>query len=175
MESKKQVGSSSSLISELFGAKESSPSTGIFASIFQPPAMVVGRKPQGSEVIESVHKHSSENYGWKNQGSPVKYEEAGFNSMATKDRNSYYEEQRAEPCYLSSSLYYGGQDMYSGSSKTQTSGSYPIFKNDNGEDDPNGTNLDSAYRGNWWQGISRAKALMLSTGCKKDITWLYEV
>ncbi|KAK6927025.1 hypothetical protein RJ641_008744 [Dillenia turbinata] len=172
MESKKQVGSSSSLTSELFGVKESSPSspsTGIFASIFQPPAVLMGEKPPSSEVMESVHKHSSENYAWNNQGSPAKYKEAGFNSMPTKDRSSYYQEQRVEPCYLSSSLYYGGQDMYSNSSNTQNSGSYPIFKKDNGEDDPNGTNLDSAYRGNWWQGVSGAEEMGLRDQIRNEM------
>lgn len=35
-----------------------------------------------------------------------------------------YEEQRGQPCHLSSSLYYGGQDIYSHPQNTQSS-SYP--------------------------------------------------
>ncbi|XVE79509.1 hypothetical protein DITRI_Ditri14bG0064600 [Diplodiscus trichospermus] len=80
------------------------------------------------------------------------FAESATYNIPNKDRNSVFHEERVEPCHLSSSLYYGGQDIYSHSSSTQTSTSYPIFKKDGGEDDPNGNNSQDASRGNWWQG-----------------------
>jgi hypothetical protein len=62
------------------------------------------------------------------------------------------QEDRVEPCHLSSSLYYGGQDVYARSTTNQT---YPPVKNDrrrSGEDDANGQNPQDVSRGNWWQG-----------------------
>lgn len=141
MEGKK--GSSFSLTTELFGSKEStqpSASTGIFASIFPPPSKILGRN-SNSEVTGSWQKQHSGNQEWSN-----KKETPG---IPTKDRSSIFQEERAEPCHLSSSLYYGGQDVYSQSSSTQSSASYPIFKKDGEEDVQNGS---SASRGNWWQG-----------------------
>lgn len=44
--------------------------------------------------------------------------------IPNKDKNQIFQE-RVEPCHLSSSLYYGGQDIYSNCSSTQTSASYP--------------------------------------------------
>ncbi|KAA8534153.1 hypothetical protein F0562_031654 [Nyssa sinensis] len=72
--------------------------------------------------------------------------------IASKDRHSIYQNGTTEPCYFSSSIYYGGQEMYSPTG--QTTGSQHIFKKDGGEeDDPNGNNVNSASRGNWWQGM----------------------
>ncbi|MED6205526.1 hypothetical protein PIB30_018514 [Stylosanthes scabra] len=61
--------------------------------------------------------------------------------------SSIYEEQRVQPCHLSSSIYYGGQDIYSHPQTTQNSGLNSLYKKDGGEDDSG-----SASRGNWWQG-----------------------
>jgi hypothetical protein len=52
--------------------------------------------------------------------------QAASYSMPDKDRNSVIQEERVEPCHLSSSLYYGGQENYSQSPSTQMAGSYPI-------------------------------------------------
>ncbi|XP_065878349.1 uncharacterized protein [Euphorbia lathyris] len=159
MECKKEPSSSSSSSSsftaDLFGTKESPPpssSTGIFASIFPPPSKVLGRK---SSTSQSWQKQPSANQGWNTkQGLP-----AAGPAIPNKDRKSIFVEERVEPCHLSSSLYYGGQDNYSQPPNTQPSGSgpgsgssYPIFKKDGGEDDPNGSNSNTASRGNWWQG-----------------------
>ncbi|KAG6607275.1 hypothetical protein SDJN03_00617, partial [Cucurbita argyrosperma subsp. sororia] len=67
-----------------------------------------------------------------------------------------------EPCHLSSSLYYGGQDGYCEApsereSKTECSSVVANslmtqLKKSGGEDDPNGNNSQPASRGNWWQG-----------------------
>ncbi|KAK9280542.1 hypothetical protein L1049_014234 [Liquidambar formosana] len=151
MEGKKCVGSSSSFTADLFGSKDPqqspppSSSSGIFASIFPPPSTVLGRNSSSSEVIGSWQKQPSGNQEWNTKkGAP-----GMSSSMPNKDRSSIFQGQRAEPCHLSSSLYYGGQDIYSHSPSPPTSESYPIFKKDGEEDDPNG---NSASRGNWWQG-----------------------
>lgn len=149
---KKQVGSS--FTSDLFGCKESqkaSSTTRVFDSIFPPPSAVLGRNSSSSEVLGSWQKQNPGNQDWNTQkGSPGKNGEGVNNSK--KDRNSIFQEGRVEPCQLSSSIYYGGQESYSHSPSTQTTGSYPIFKKHGEDDDPNSNNSQSASRGNWWQG-----------------------
>ncbi|KAM1341739.1 hypothetical protein ACFX13_006241 [Malus domestica] len=152
---KKPGNSGSSLTADLFGTKESPPksSTGIFASIFPPPSQVVGRNSSSSELTEYWQRQSLGNRARNTkQGTAAISSEGARYSVPNKDRSSVLQEERAEPCYLSSSIYYGGQEVYSQSPRTNASGSYPIFKKDAGEDDPNGTNSNSAARGNWWQG-----------------------
>ncbi|KAG2673332.1 hypothetical protein I3843_13G073500 [Carya illinoinensis] len=156
MENKKQGCSPSSITADLFGAKESSPtsSAGTFASIFPPPSKLIGKNSSSTEVIGSWQKQHSENQTWNmKQGTPAIGSDGAHCSIANKDRSSIFQEERVEPCHLSSSLYYGGQDIYSQSPSTQSSGSYPLFKQNVGEDEPNGNNSNSASRGNWWQGI----------------------
>ncbi|CAH2069448.1 unnamed protein product [Thlaspi arvense] len=126
MEGKGRVGSSpsSSFTAELFGSKDPSPpssSSGIFSSIFPHPSKGVTRDGQSS-------KHGSQ---------------------AQRRESSTTQENRVEPCHLSSSLYYGGQDVYSQSTTNQT---YPTAKKRTGEDDANGQNSQDVARGNWWQG-----------------------
>ncbi|KAL4620996.1 uncharacterized protein LOC142638189 isoform X2 [Castanea sativa] len=149
MENKKQVGdaskkvggssSSSRSLDHLFGPKDpsSASSTGIFGSIFPPPS-TLGR--------DSFH----------NQGGSGKYGNPDIIAQSVKDesagigtRNSPYQNETMEPCYLSSSIYYGGQENYS--PRTGSTESQKIFKKDGGEDDSN-NNANSASRGNWWQG-----------------------
>ncbi|KAA8543813.1 hypothetical protein F0562_022010 [Nyssa sinensis] len=157
MENKKQA-SSSSFTADLFGAKETvrpSSSTGIFASIFPPTSKVVGRNSTISDLTGSWLKQPPGNQVWSTkQGTPdnvVKNREGVSNSTPKKESSSMFQE-RVDTCPLSSSLYYGGQeDMYIHSSSTQSSGSDPTFKKDEGED-ANGNNLQDASRGNWWQG-----------------------
>ncbi|XAR60661.1 hypothetical protein NMG60_11034124 [Bertholletia excelsa] len=160
MDGKKQVGSSSSssFTAELFGSIESiqpAASTGIFASIFPPPSTVLGRNLSCSALMGCMQKQSSEagsNLWNAKQGTTAKKNEYGGNSM-TKERKSIFEGS-VEPCPLSSSLYYGGQeDMYVNSSGTQTPSANSIFKKDGTEDDSSGYNSQGASRGNWWQGI----------------------
>ncbi|OMO91150.1 hypothetical protein COLO4_18603 [Corchorus olitorius] len=152
MESKRQVGSSSSFTADLFGSKDSSSSTskGIFSSIFAPPSTAGGRNSSSSKVLESWPKQPLDGSAWRH-GMQAPHADQAATYIPNKERNSsVFQEERVEPCHLSSSLYYGGQDIYSRSSTTQTSSSYPVFKKDGGEDDPNGNN--SQDRGNWWQG-----------------------
>ena len=43
-------------------------------------------------------------------------------NTAYKDMSSIYQDQRVQPCPLSSSIYYGGQDIYSHPQSTQNAG-----------------------------------------------------
>ncbi|KAF7145011.1 hypothetical protein RHSIM_Rhsim04G0163100 [Rhododendron simsii] len=129
MDGKKQMGSSSSSSSfttDLFGSTESSASSSssIFASIFDPSSKVFGRESLRSEAVGM--KQDSTNQVWNPKpGSQEKtpWSSGGENeSVPNKDSNPYYQEQRVQPCGLSSSIYYGGQDVYSYPQKTQLSG-----------------------------------------------------
>ncbi|CAN8253283.1 unnamed protein product [Cochlearia groenlandica] len=131
MESKGRAkpSTSSSLTSELFGSKDPSPpssSSGIFSTMFPHPSKGGARDGQSS-------KHSS-------QGQ-------------RRESLNGQEDKTVEPCHLSSSLYYGGQDVYSRPTTNQTYN--PTAKNEprrSGEDDANGQNSQDVSRGNWWQG-----------------------
>ncbi|XP_058099457.1 uncharacterized protein LOC131243856 [Magnolia sinica] len=153
--------SSSTIASDLFGGKESSASAntsspGIFSSLFPRPAstMVMGRdsshfdsfglwKRQNPELQVSNTKHVPADRIDQGGGNENK-------SIPNKDKISAYPDETVEPCFLSSSLYYGGRDVYS-HSNTQASGTPAIFKKVDGED-PNASNGNDASRGNWWQG-----------------------
>ncbi|GMN47767.1 hypothetical protein TIFTF001_016941 [Ficus carica] len=147
MEGKKQVGSSSSFTTELFGLKESSPSSGIFSSIFassQNPK-VVGRESLHSGIAGKNQNFVNETGNTKSGASDdALSKESESQRQQNSDTGSIYYEQRVQqPCHLSSSIYYGGQDIYSHPQGTESS----TFKKDGGEDDSG-----SASRGNWWQG-----------------------
>ncbi|XP_051130952.1 uncharacterized protein LOC127251331 [Andrographis paniculata] len=144
MEGGKQSGSS--LASDLFGAKDSSPSasasSGLFGSIFAPPRKVSG--------MESLHSPKTD----KNKYDPAwsaKTEIAADKNNASEGQmnnsSSYYnQEERLLPLNYSSSIYYGGQDVYSRPQDPQNT-FFTTFNKDGGEDDSGG-----ASRGNWWQG-----------------------
>ncbi|KAL0843573.1 hypothetical protein Bca101_016818 [Brassica carinata] len=127
--------SSSSLTTELFGSKDPSPpssSSGIFSSIF----------PHPSKNLISLHRALQEMVKATNMAHKV----------TQRRESSKAQEDRVEPCNLSSSLYYGGQDVYSRSTTNQT---YPTVKNEGPrreENDANGQNSQDVSRGNWWQG-----------------------
>jgi len=151
---KKQLGSSSSsssFTSDLFGTKDSSASSssGIFGSIFSPSSKVLGRESVRSEAAEKKQDSSSQAWSTKPgaQDTTIPQSSEGENvSVPNKDPSPFYQEQRGQPCHLSSSIYYGGQDIYSHPQNTQGS-VYPTINKDSGEDDSG-----SASRGNWWQG-----------------------
>ncbi|KAK9282750.1 hypothetical protein L1049_010971 [Liquidambar formosana] len=160
MENGRQVGvSSSSITLDLFGPKDSSSSsssTGLFGTVFPPPSTVLGRTSSHSGFVGSSRK---QDFG--NQYGNAKYGTRDYNIQGSKGENSgiagkekissiYQNETVLEPCSFSSSIYYGGQDVYY--PQTRTAESHPTFKNDGGEDDPNGSNSNGASRGNWWQG-----------------------
>ncbi|KAJ0261425.1 hypothetical protein HA466_0045500 [Hirschfeldia incana] len=126
MEGKGRATSSSSLTTQLFGSKDPSPpssSSGIFTSIFPHPSKGVARDGQGSTHGSQAQRRGSSNA-----------------------------QDTVEPCNLSSSLYYGGQDVYPRSTTNQT---YPTVKHEGPkreENDANGQNSQDVSRGNWWQG-----------------------
>ncbi|PKA56420.1 hypothetical protein AXF42_Ash014923 [Apostasia shenzhenica] len=137
-------GKKSSFVDELFPRYDSaSPTKSDFlSSIFPPsgagkgsshyesPAAMAGRK-QGNEGGSSNGSASkSQNASKKNSNHPIVLCEI------------------AEPCLMSSSVYYGGRDDFipeNSSSHSSGSGSYR-YKNDS-EDDKH-----VATRGEWWQG-----------------------
>lgn len=41
-------------------------------------------------------------------------------SSQNKETSSFYQEEKVQPCHLSSSIYYGGQDVYSQPQNTQS-------------------------------------------------------
>ncbi|XAR71976.1 hypothetical protein NMG60_11018443 [Bertholletia excelsa] len=152
MEKSKQVGggssSSSSLTLELFGPKEpsssSSSSSGLFGSVFGPPSTGLGRDSSHHGRPDLRSQYGNVNHGISDMG------HRGKGEGGSKDKSSIYQSETVEPCYLSSSIYYGGQEVYSPPSKPNPS--QHVFNKDGGEDDSNGNNLHSASRGNWWQG-----------------------
>ncbi|KAM1798782.1 hypothetical protein ACFX12_032817 [Malus domestica] len=166
MEGRKQTGSSSSsFTSELFGSKESSASPGIFGAIFAPPSkdLVLGRESVHSEFTgkklsdEPLHFTPGDQlvFDWDGYrfvaaaDGASKESEGESKSISNKDIiNSIYRDQRVQqPCHLSSSIYYGGQDIYSYSQSNQGPEYNSTYKKDGTEDDSG-----SACRGNWWQG-----------------------
>ncbi|XP_021732371.1 uncharacterized protein LOC110699188 [Chenopodium quinoa] len=134
----KQVGgsslsssSASSTIADLFGPNPSSAtsSSSLFNSVFGPPSMGGGR--------DSTHHVGNAKHSFPDNGAPV--------SKAESSKYSYYQQKKVDqPCYYTSSIYYGGQDeVYSPTTRPDES-----LTNDPGvEEDPK-----SALRGNWWQG-----------------------
>ncbi|RZC84232.1 hypothetical protein C5167_047012 [Papaver somniferum] len=137
--------SSSSFSSDLFDNKKSSSSnptstssSELFDSVFSTPSTIRGRDSSHSWNIKS---DSQGDFKRANEGY----------SASSRDRN----DKGADPCHLSSSIYYGCQDyqdVYNDSSNPRTY-QPPLFKKKDGdEDDSTGTNLYSASRGNWWEG-----------------------
>lgn len=51
-----------------------------------------------------------------------KISESDSHNVSDRDMSSIYQEQRVQPCHLSSSIYYGGQDIYSHPQSTQNQG-----------------------------------------------------
>lgn len=138
---------SSSFTSDLFGSKETSASSssGIFNSIFPPPSKGHGSMNSEQPKQESV-VHQERNAKGGSTGSTPTSNEAASQAAQNKQPSSFYQNEKVQPCHLSSSIYYGGQDVYSFPQNNQSS-TYTTANKDNGEDDSG-----SASRGNWWQG-----------------------
>ncbi|KAI3937455.1 hypothetical protein MKW98_018754 [Papaver atlanticum] len=138
--------SSSSFSADLFDNKKSSSSSNnptstssseLFDSVFSTPSTIRGRDSSHSWNIKP---DSQGDYKRANEGY----------SASSRDIN----DKGADPCHLSSSIYYGCQDyqdVYNDSSNPRTY-QPPLFKKNGDEDDSSGTNLYSASRGNWWEG-----------------------
>ncbi|KAG5237514.1 GATA zinc finger domain-containing protein [Salix suchowensis] len=82
-----------------------------------------------------------------------------------KGKSSVFQNETPEPCYLSSSIYYGGQENYS--PRTKNSEYQHVFEKDGGKEDPSGNDPNSASRGNWWQGIMTMSSLNTDYGAMK--------
>ncbi|XWS65920.1 hypothetical protein CRYUN_Cryun05aG0155200 [Craigia yunnanensis] len=162
MENKRQVSGSSSSSSSssvsldhLFGPKDSSSSSsstsGIFGTIFPPPSTVLGRNSSHPGMMGSWNNQGLPHHG--KYGNPDHTTDSKGQSCGTtnkdKSTSSIYQNESVEPCYFSSSIYYGGQENYSPRKKTTESPHY--FKKDGRDGDPNGSNSSGASRGNWWQ------------------------
>ncbi|KAF9597473.1 hypothetical protein IFM89_018919 [Coptis chinensis] len=141
----------SSISNELFGPKggssssKNNSSTGSFDSVFAHPSTY-----SRSEVIGSWRKQDSGNQGWNKQDSTGNASQTtGGQGQNTSNRgqSSIFQDERVEPHYLSSSIFYGAQDVYSNQSTTRSSVPAQTYKKDGENDDPDG----SASRGNWWQ------------------------
>ncbi|KAK1409419.1 hypothetical protein QVD17_35945 [Tagetes erecta] len=142
--------SSSSFTENLFGPKDaSSTASGLFSSVFGPSSTVsplgLGRNPSHCNNKGLQNKHEFGGLYESAKSSTQDYKTQRM--MNEKDGNKVYQNETAEPSYLSSSIYYGGQETYS--PNTHTSRPQRTFKKDGADDDTNGS---SASRGNWWQG-----------------------
>ncbi|CAK8574951.1 unnamed protein product [Lathyrus sativus] len=129
---KNDSSSSSSFVSELSCSKEthSSPSSS--------PSPNEGRDKASMEKWDSI------------LGTPdVIFKACGGGSqkIETADKSSIYQDQRIEPCNLSSSIFYGGQDNIPHAQNTQNEGKNLWAKNVVEDDD-----LGIASRGDWWKG-----------------------
>ncbi|KAL3640682.1 hypothetical protein CASFOL_015650 [Castilleja foliolosa] len=141
MEGEKKQSAGSSLATELFGEKDVLPgssSSGVFGSLFAPPS----RKVLGRES-EYWKKN-----GAGNQASNPKTGDSDANVVGgeCQKKSSYFEDANMHPCSYSSSIYYGGQDLYIPPPKAPKPPVFTTFKDGN-EDDSAG-----ASRGNWWMG-----------------------
>ncbi|KAK1364932.1 suppressor protein SRP40-like [Heracleum sosnowskyi] len=161
MESTKKVtsGSSSSFV-DLFGPKDSSmhssSSTGLFSSVFGPSSTGLGRDFSRSGLSRTPRHqnsaHATEYGSAKHETQDYRTPKGSgqIGSVQSKDWSTIYQNETVEPCYFNSSIYYGGQEIYS--TNLQSKNTYNTFKKEGGDDDSNGSNLNSASRGNWWQG-----------------------
>lgn len=115
MEGNNKQNDSSSFVYELFGPKEthSSSSSGVLGSMSSQSPNVLGKEPVLSEVSEKTIKERWDTIlGSGTHGSISKGYGGEFHKTQTKDRmSSIYQDQRIEPCNLSSSIFYGGQDI----------------------------------------------------------------
>ncbi|XP_038905460.1 uncharacterized protein LOC120091479 isoform X3 [Benincasa hispida] len=136
-EKKASDGSSFSFTSDLFGTRDTSDlsSTHIFGPIYSSSF----KASQHSEV-----GGKSKAFSCSLKTGTSEYKECKNQSTSSREMDSFYQEQRTDPCHLSSSIYYGGRDVYTQNPGTGFNSS---LKRDGGEDDSGG-----ASRGNWWQG-----------------------
>ncbi|XP_076908129.1 uncharacterized protein LOC143564853 isoform X3 [Bidens hawaiensis] len=145
MEHKKQPSSStsSSFTNELFGSKDSSASSssGLFNSIFPPPSKVNTR-----DYIRSVETDKSCESATERCSTIHSVDNEDRSRNPKTDTSRFYQQETSQPCHLSSSIYYGGQDVYTNPRiTTKNTPAHTTYTKD-GEDD------GRASRGNWWQG-----------------------
>uniref|UniRef100_A0A1D1XZ89 Microtubule-associated protein tau n=1 Tax=Anthurium amnicola TaxID=1678845 RepID=A0A1D1XZ89_9ARAE len=160
MEGKKQpapssppASSSSSIADDLFGRKdEPSPSSNIFHALFPPAPTVLGKDSSRSDIFRPSEKQEAQNQ--KQDAHYVAKVVSTSKSMYTEGtsegdeytkENTSYRQVKSEPCFLSSSVLYGGQDFC-----YNVSSVHDYDHKKDGEDDSDDPN--AACRGNWWQG-----------------------
>ncbi|XP_076908123.1 uncharacterized protein LOC143564853 isoform X2 [Bidens hawaiensis] len=146
MEHKKQPSSStsSSFTNELFGSKDSSASSssGLFNSIFPPPSKVNTR-----DYIRSVETDKSCESATERCSTIHSVDNEDRSRNPKTDTSRFYQQETSQPCHLSSSIYYGGQDVYTNPRiTTKNTPAHTTQYTKDGEDD------GRASRGNWWQG-----------------------
>ncbi|XP_077222831.1 uncharacterized protein LOC143856484 isoform X2 [Tasmannia lanceolata] len=148
MEGKKPITSSP----ESSSAGSISSSTGVFSNIFPR----VGKDSSQSELLGPWRKQDQNVQAWNPNYAPgdgtSQSSDSNSKSIPYKDRSSVFQDDTVQPCFFSSSIYYGGQDIYSRSPTTQDSRLPYDLKKDSGEDDSNLESSNIASRGNWWQG-----------------------
>ncbi|XP_016478442.1 uncharacterized protein LOC107799810 [Nicotiana tabacum] len=150
MEKAKQVvgqSSSSSFTNDLFGPKQRTKSS-LFGSVFGPHSTGLGRDSIHSGVrgVSRVQDPGHQSFCNAKYGTS----ENGSQRSRGDIKNTMYQNETTEPCHLSSSIYYGGQDIYYPA--TQTSSYQSTFKKNEEDDYHNGNNSNCASRGNWWRG-----------------------
>lgn len=155
MEKGKQVfgssSSSSSFTNDLFGPKEPS-QTSLFGSVFGLQSTGLGRDSthcaaRGSSRFQDPKNQSCGNTKYGTSDNNDFQKGRGENSNKEKNNSIFYQNGTTEPCHLSSSIYYGGQDIY-----YPSNASHNALKKNGEDDDQNGNNSNCASRGNWWQG-----------------------
>ncbi|XP_049407172.1 uncharacterized protein LOC125870716 isoform X1 [Solanum stenotomum] len=117
--------SSCSFTSDLFGSKETSASSSssIFGSIFPPPSK--GHGSMNSEQLKHDPVIQERNAKGGDSGStPTSNEASSQQAGQNKQPSSFYQNEKVQPCHLSSSLYYGGQDVYSFPQNNNQSSTY---------------------------------------------------
>uniref|UniRef100_M0ZQ10 Uncharacterized protein n=1 Tax=Solanum tuberosum TaxID=4113 RepID=M0ZQ10_SOLTU len=116
--------SSSSFTSDLFGSKETSASSSssIFGSIFPPSK---GHGSMNSEQLKHDPVIQDRNAKGGYSGStPTSNEASSQQAAQNKQPSSFYQNEKVQPCHLSSSIYYGGQDVYSFPQNNNQSSTY---------------------------------------------------
>ncbi|XP_057854811.1 uncharacterized protein LOC131064633 isoform X1 [Cryptomeria japonica] len=137
-----------SSISELFDGCASKSSGGHFGfgtesskvGFTQQRAGVMGRVSNQTEGT-AIRRHSEEH----DVGSSARNMN-GSNSQ--KGQSNHGKSRSLSDAFLTSSLCYGGRDLYNDPSTAKPEGLHG-FKEDNMDDE---TNTPKASRGNWWQG-----------------------
>ncbi|KAJ8631822.1 hypothetical protein MRB53_025145 [Persea americana] len=125
---------------------------GIFSSVFPPPATILGRNSLNFDALGSLRKQDSEFLVGRTEhsssGGLDKSSGSKTQIVPDKDVSSIYSDQAVEPCFLSSSIHYGGREHYVHSSNARDSPRK--YEKEAEEDDLNSMNI--ASRGDWWQG-----------------------
>ncbi|XP_058751768.1 uncharacterized protein LOC131624866 [Vicia villosa] len=149
-EKNKQKGTSSSLGSQIFESKICHPSAGIYGSIFSTHSpKILRRESVRFEASGSKTKKETVNSKVETQGidSIFKNNNGGAHNTKNTDISCLYQNHNVHTCHLSSSIFYGGQDIYPQTQSSQNASFNSLYNNYGGEDDS-----EMATRGDWWQG-----------------------